>query len=152
MTIDELILKKYIVRINSSGNMIEEIDKIIQYVLLDEGITMKIIGTDYIFPRILQTSNGEKTLIWDQTYWELYRSFLLYFADLNAEQKESNVFIHTGGLYNTSPKILIPFSHYLALIVKDQSIAINFARYYNQRYQETQIIRFGNDRYCIFGY
>lgn len=142
MTIDELISKKHIVRSNSSDNIIENVDKIIKSVLLDTGITMKIIGTDYIFPRILQTSKGEKALIWDQIYWELYRSFLLYLSDLNAEQKGSNVLIHTDISCSDHPKILIPFSYYLALIVKDQSTAINFAKYYNQRSKEAQIIRF----------
>ena len=142
MTIDELISKKNIVRSNSSDNIIENVDKIIKSVLLDTGITMKIIETDYIFPRILQTSKGEKALIWDQTYWKLYRSFLLYLSNLNAEQKGSNVLIHTDSFCSDHPKILIPFSYYLALIVKDQSTAINFAKYYNQRSKETQIIRF----------
>lgn len=142
MTVDELISKKHLVRSNSSDNMIENVDKIIKSVLLDAGIDMKIIETDYVFPRILQTSKGEKALIWDQTYWELYRCFLLYLADLNAKQKESNVLIHTNRSCSDQPKILIPFSYYLALIVKDESIAINFAKYYNQRCQEAQIIRF----------
>ena len=152
MTIDELISKKYIVRSNSSGNIIENIDKIIKSVLLDAGINMKIIETDYVFPRILQTSNGEKVLIWDQTYWKLYGSFLSYFSDLNTIQKGSNVLVHTGSPYSDQLKILIPFSYYLALIVENQSIAINFAKYYNQRSKEPQIIRLGMSLRDFFEY
>lgn len=141
MTIDELIIKKHIVRMNTPDNITEKIDGIIKSVLLDEGIVMKIIGTDYIFPRILQTSKGEKALIWDQTYWEIYSCFLLYLADLNVQQKESKVLIHANGSCSAHPKILIPFSYYLALIVEEQSLSINFAKYYSQRCQEAQFIR-----------
>ena len=38
MTIDELIIKKHIVRMNTPDNITEKIDGIIKSVLLDEGI------------------------------------------------------------------------------------------------------------------
>ena len=42
-----------------------------------------MISTNYVFPRIIKVSE-EKTLIWDQTYWELFSLYLAYFTDLNA--------------------------------------------------------------------
>ena len=143
MTIDELISKKCNVRTNLSDTRLQYIDKAIRSVLLKNEIEMKVIGTDYVFPRILQNSNGEKALIWDKTYWELYRDFLISLADMNSEQKKINVFFHKDEISTHHPRILVPISYYLALIVKEQSLAINFAKYYYQRVRTACAIRLG---------
>lgn len=81
-----------------------------------------------LFPRIIKVSE-EKALIWDQTYWELFSLYLAYFTDLNAIQKKIIVYDESS----VQQKILIPFAYYLALIVEDKKLALNFANYYNYR-------------------
>lgn len=143
VTIDELISKKHIVRLNPSKDMIDNIEKVIEKILCDSNVEMKIIATDYVFPRTLQTLKGKQVLIWDNTYWEIYNMFLVGLADLNQEQKRTNIIIHKEYSYSKHPMILIPFAYYLALVVKNNTTAKNFAKYYNLRLQEEKIIRLG---------
>lgn len=135
MTIDDFIYKKNIVRNNIPKNPTSHIDKIIKSICYDSGLTVKNISTNYVFPRII-TFSKENVLIWDQTYWELFRLYLAYLTDLNVIQKKIVVYDKNF----VQPKILIPFTYYLALIVKDKKLALNFANYYTYRLQERQVI------------
>ena len=106
MTIDDFIYENSIVRDNGSEYTADHIDRVIESVCNNYGLTIKMISTNYVFPRIIKASE-EKALIWDQTYWKLFslylaylRTFrlpnrsagnsflyLAYFTDLNAIQK-----------------------------------------------------------------
>lgn len=135
MTIDDFIYKKNIIRDNIPKNPISRIDKIIESVCYDSGLTVKNIFTNYVFPRII-TFGKENILIWDQTYWELFRLFLTYLTDLNVIQKK--IVLSNENLVH--PKIIIPFTYYLALIVTDKNLALNFANYYKCKLQERHVI------------
>ncbi|RGF60186.1 hypothetical protein DV740_03880 [Roseburia sp. AF02-12] len=128
MTIDDFIYENSIVRDNVSEYTADHIDRVIESVCNNYGLTIKMISTNYVFPRIIKASE-EKALIWDQTYWELFSLYLAYFTDLNAIQKKIIVYDESS----VQPKILIPFAYYLALIVEDKKLALNFANYYNYR-------------------
>ena len=115
MSIDDFIYKKYIVRDNVPEDLIKPIDKLIGDVCYDYGLTLNIISTKYVFPRIIGCDK-ENILIWDQTYWEIFRQFLIYLTDLSAIKEKSVI-------YNddfAQPLILIPLTYYLAMIVKDK--------------------------------
>ena len=141
MTIDELMSKKHVVRIGASSKQHKNTDWILKKLLFDEGIILKAIGTDYVFPRIIQTSKGEKYLIWDQTYWEIFEFFLLYLAELNTKIDETKQTNYFDTSFLTLPKIILPFSYYLALVIKNPSVSINFALYYNQRDEKPKLLK-----------
>lgn len=86
MTIDDFIYENSIVRDNVSEYTADHIDRVIESVCNNYGLTIKMISTNYVFPRIIKASE-EKALIWDQTYWKLFSLYLAYFTDLNAIQK-----------------------------------------------------------------
>lgn len=135
MTIDDIIYKNIIVRDNIPENPTSHIDKVIESVCCDSGLTIKMIYSNFVFPRII--TFGEKSvLIWDQTYWELFRLYLAYFTDLNATQKK--IVLYDNDF--VPPKILIPLAYYLAMIVKDKNLALNFAYYYKCKMLERQVI------------
>jgi hypothetical protein len=134
VSIDDFVYKKYIVRDNVPEDLIKPIDKLIGDVCYDYGLTLNIISTNYVFPRIIGCDK-ENILIWDQTYWEIFRQFLIYLTDLSAIKEKSVI-------YNddfAQPLILIPLTYYLAMIVKDKKIAFNFANYYKFRMQRRQV-------------
>ena len=135
MTIDDFIFENCIVRDNVSEYTADHIDRVIEAVCNDSGLTIKMFSTNYVFPRIIKAGE-EKALIWDQTYWELFSLYLAYFTDLNAIQKKIIVYDEDF----VQPKILIPFVYYLALIVEDKKLALNFANYYNCRIHERKVI------------
>ena len=135
MTIDDFIYENSIVRDNGSEYTADHIDRVIESVCNNYGLTIKMISTNYVFPRIIKASE-EKALIWDQTYWELFSLYLAYFTDLNAIQKKIIVYDESS----VQPKILIPFAYYLALIVEDKKLALNFANYYNYRIHERKVL------------
>ena len=88
MSIDDFVYKKYIVRDNVPEDLIKPIDKLIGDVCYDYGLTLNIISTNYVFPRIIGCDK-ENILIWDQTYWEIFRQFLIYLTDLSAIKEKS---------------------------------------------------------------
>ncbi len=83
----------------------DHIYRVIESVCNNYGLTIKMISTNYVFPRIIKASE-EKALIWDQTYWELFSLYLAYFTDLNAIQKKIIVYDESS----VQPKILIPYT------------------------------------------
>ena len=105
MTIDDFIYENSIVRDNVSEYTADHIDRVIESVCNNYGLTKKMISTNYVFPRIIK-AREEKALIWDQTYWELFSLYLAYFTDLNAIQKKIIVYDESS----VQPKILIPYT------------------------------------------
>ena len=64
MTIDDFIYENSIVRDNVSEYTADHIDRVIESVCNNYGLTIKMISTNYAFPRIIKVSE-EKALIWD---------------------------------------------------------------------------------------
>ena len=94
MTIDDFIYENSIVRDNVSEYTADHIDRVIESVCNNYGLTIKMISTNYVFPHIIKASE-EKALIWNQTYWELFSLYLAYFTDLSAAIKFFTTFSAT---------------------------------------------------------
>lgn len=143
MTIDELLLKNRIFRLNLPKDMLTDAEKIIEYALCKSDMEMKIVATDYVFPVVIQKTDGKQVLIWDVTYWEIYRMFLMGLADLNQEEKGTNIFINGSRSQPDNALLLVPFAYFLSVVVKNNETAMNFAKYYDKRSKESTVFRLG---------
>lgn len=139
MTIEELISEESVLRKNAPSFMKTPVECAIQAVCSDMNIQLKYIATDYVFPRVFKI-NGEYSIIWDQTYWQLYFDFLVALADFNTELSEDNSIFYEN---SDKGKIQYVFSNYLALAVKNPAVATNFAVFYHSGQLNAQINRLG---------
>ena len=130
MTIDEFMSKQKIHK-NSVVDS-DDFDRFLGIFLskMDLSISLQIVETDYIFPRLL-TINDESTLLWDVTYWKLYKEYLCVFSHLNFMEKQKLALSDEYKLSQYS-KLFFPFSYYLALIINDHIISNQFALYYQE--------------------
>lgn len=55
MTIDDFIYENSIVRDNDSEYTADHIDRVIESVCNNYGLTIKMISTNYVFPRIIKS-------------------------------------------------------------------------------------------------
>lgn len=89
MTIDDFIYENSIVRDNGSEYTADHIDRVIESVCNNYGLTIKMISTNYVFPRIIK-SEWRKGFDLGSNILEIVQSVFSVFHRFKCYSKEDN--------------------------------------------------------------
>lgn len=137
MKLEEWIYSRHNINLDISNSVEDRMEKCIKDSFKELNIKMINLSTDYVFPRILKSSNDEGILIWDATYWNIFRQFLLGLMSLNEAKSDNGRVVYN----NMDEKkmqdeyqsyIAGCYAYFLALKVNEQKLAVMFAHYYRE--------------------
>lgn len=137
MNLEEWIYSRHNINLDISNSVEDRMEKCIKDSFKELNIKMINLSTDYVFPRILKSSNDEGILIWDATYWNIFRQFLLGLISLNEAKSDNGRVVYNNmdeKKMQDEYKSYIAgcYAYFLALKVNEQKLAIMFAHYYRE--------------------
>lgn len=89
MKLEEWIYGRHNVNLDISNSVEDGMEKCVKDFFEELNIKRINLSKDYVFPRILKSSNDEGILVWDATYWNIFKQFILGLISLS-ETKSDN--------------------------------------------------------------
>ena len=136
MELEKWIYCRHNINLELSNRTEDGMEKCLKVFFEELNIKMINLSTDYVFPRILKSSNDEGILVWDATYWNIFKQFLLGVISLNEVKSDNGNAVNNMDEKKMQDEyksyIAGCYAYFLALKVNEQKLAVIFAHYYRE--------------------